>query len=470
MSDPSGLDLTRTSTPATSPQSSASPLPQPSDSRSPLLRSEDWWSVWVGLFLVALGVLLWAAQGSLAVLTPQIPKWSSFATLGAQLGARAVNVVALFLVLGALFTLVARFLGLRLGQFIAGFSVLFLAALVINIFATWSWASAYNLEAPIVALALGLVVGNLTRVPAWLDSALRTELYVKVGIVLLGATLPFTLIVKAGPVAFVQATVIALATFLVIYFVGTRLLGLDQRFAATLGAGGSICGVSASIAVGSSVKAKKEQVSVTISLVVVWAVVAIFLLTAVSKALGLHPGVAGAWIGSSEFADAAGITAASAFGDQGLAAFTLVKVVGRDIFIGIWSLVLAIIAITYWDRHDAEAAGAPRPKVDVAQVWHRFPKFVLGFFVGSLVLTLLIVLAGATASKGITADVINPIKDIRTWVFTFTFLSIGLTTRFRDLTSVGWRPLAAFSTGAVVNILLGFGLSAGVLAGFWSSL
>ncbi|WP_228488958.1 hypothetical protein [Raineyella fluvialis] len=65
---------------------------------------------------------------------------------------------------------------------------------------------------------------------------------------------------------------------------------------------------------------------------------------------------------------------------------------------------------------------------------------------------------------------VNPIKDIRTWVFTFTFLSIGLTTRFRALTSVGWRPLAAFSAGAVVNIVLGFVLSAGLLAGFWSSL
>lgn len=448
--------------------------PATSDSRSPLLHSEDWWSVWVGLFLVVLGVLLWALGGSLAAITPQIAKWSSFPALATQLGGHAVNIVALFVVLGALFTLVARFLRLETAHFIAGFAVLFVAALVINIFATWSWASSYNLEAPIVALALGLLIGNLAPVPAWLDSALRTELYVKVGIVLLGATLPFTLIVKAGPVAFVQATVIALATFLVIYFVGTRLLGLDQRFAATLGAGGSICGVSASIAVGSSVKAKKEHVSITISLVVVWAVAAIFLLTAISKALGLHPGVAGAWIGSSEFADAAGITAASAFGDQGLAAFTLVKVVGRDIFIGIWSLVLALIAITYWDRREvaaeAEAAGAPRPGVDVAQIWHRFPKFVIGFFVGSIVLTVLILAAGVAGSASVTTDVINPIKDIRTWVFTFTFLSIGLTTRFRDLTSVGWRPLAAFSAGAVVNILLGFALSAWLLAGFWSSL
>ncbi|WP_228488959.1 YeiH family protein [Raineyella fluvialis] len=367
-----------------------------------MLRSEDWWSVWVGLFLVALALLAWAAGGSLAAVAPQLPKWGSFGTLGTQLGARLVPIIALFVVLGALFTVVARFLRLRLLAFVAGFAALFVAAVVINIVATWTWAAAYNLEAPLVALALGLLVGNVAPLPAWLDSALRTELYVKVGIVLLGATLPLTLIVKAGPVAFAQATVIALATFLVIYFVGTRLLGLDRRFAATLGAGGSICGVSASIAVGSSVKAKKEHVSVSISLVVVWAVAAIFLLTAVAKALGLPAGVAGAWIGSSEFADAAGITAASAFGDQGLAAFTLVKVVGRDIFIGIWSLVLALIAITYWEhRAEPDAADAPagRPRVDVAQIWHRFPKFVLGFFVASIAVTALILLAGPPSRR-----------------------------------------------------------------------
>lgn len=72
------------------------------------------------------------------------------------------------------------------------------------------------MEAPLVALALGLILGNLIRIPVWFDTALRTELYVKVGIVLMGATLPFTLIMKAGPVAFLQATFIAVITFLII--------------------------------------------------------------------------------------------------------------------------------------------------------------------------------------------------------------------------------------------------------------
>ncbi|WKB34765.1 putative sulfate exporter family transporter [Terrilactibacillus sp. S3-3] len=370
----------------------------------------------------------------------------------------------LFVTFTVLFSIAAYFQHIKIGPFISGFLVLFILSVLINIFSGWGWAQQYNLEAPLAALVIGLILGNTIPIPQWLSTALRTELYVKVGIVLLGATLPFTLIVQAGPVAFLQATVIAVSTFLVIYFVGTKWLHLDKKFAATLGAGGSICGVSASIAVGGSIKAKKEHVSVSISLVVIWAVIMIFILSLLIKWLGLPAGQAGAWIGTSEFADAAGITAASSFGDKALAAFTLMKVIGRDIFIGVWCFILAFISITWWEKRKGET------KANATEIWSRFPKFVLGFFAASAILTILIASVSSTAAGVISTDIIAPIKEIRTWAFTFTFLSIGLTTRFKELTSVGWRPLAAFSAGVVVNVVLGYILSILVLGSYWSNL
>ena len=143
--------------------------------------------------------------------------------------------------------------------------------------------------------------------PRWLEPGLRVEFYIKTGIVLLGAGLPLTLIAWAGPVAIVQAAIVSLATFGVIYFSAVRL-GLDRRLAATLGTGGAVCGVSGAIAVGGAVGAKKEHVSVAISLVVVWAIVMIFVLPLAARSLHLSTGVAGAWIGTSEFADAAEVS------------------------------------------------------------------------------------------------------------------------------------------------------------------
>ena len=97
----------------------------------------------------------------------------------------------------------------------------------------------------------------------------------------------------------------SLVTFGVIYFTAMRL-GLDRRLAATLGTGGAVCGVSGAIATAGAVGARKEQASIAISLVIFWAILAIFILPLLARALQLPTGVAGAWIGTSEFADAAG--------------------------------------------------------------------------------------------------------------------------------------------------------------------
>ncbi|MEB3101001.1 YeiH family protein [Ferviditalea candida] len=437
--------------------------PVPVRGWSDLIKKEDWWAVWLGLGLVLFALVLWASGGSIKSVSVSIPKWAEFGTVAAALSKSAGGLLLLFLLFLVLFSIAVKILGYKLKEFIPGFTIIFIMSVLVSIFGAWAWAQKYNLEAPLVALAIGMVIGNLLPLPKWFESALRTEFYVKVGIVLLGATLPFTLIVQAGPIAFGQATVVAVVTFLSIYWAGTKWFGLDRRFAATLGAGGSICGVSAAIAVGGAVKADKEHVSVSISLVVVWAIIMIYLLPILIHLFDIPEGPAGAWIGTSEFADAAGIAAAAAIGDQAITTFTLMKVIGRDMFIGIWCFILALVSVAKWEK--AETGSKP----DGAEIWYRFPKFVLGFFIASGILTLLLAGADEATAKSVNADIINPIKNLRTWAFVFCFLSIGLTTRFRELTSVGWRPLAAFTTGVLINVPLGFILSALVLGAYWMS-
>ena len=118
------------------------------------------------------------------------------------------------------------------------------------------------------------------------------------------------------------------------------VFGLDKRLAAVIGVGGSVCGVSASMAIAASVNARKEHMYTSVTLVVAWALAMILILPFAARALGLSAGVGGAWIGTSEFADAAGI-AAAAYGkmagseDSAIKAFTLMKVIGRDMWIGV---------------------------------------------------------------------------------------------------------------------------------------
>ena len=437
---------------------------------------EDWWAIWLGLGVVILGYILFADGLSLKWIAVTPDKWSTLLQLTGHFAANAPRYLAQFVAWLVLFSVALAALGHRPRDVIPSFAFVYVVSVAIFTVGQWTQASTYNLEPPLVALLLGLLISNLIGLPRWMDAGFRVEFYVKIGIVLLGATLPFSLIVWAGPIAILQASLVSLATFFVIYFVA-RGLGLERQLAATLGAGGAVCGVSASIAIAGAVGAKKEHASIAITVVIFWAIVMIFLLPFAARALNLPTGVGGAWIGTSEFADAAGFAAAQTYGayggqgavtgapDQAVWAFTLMKVVGRDVWIGVWALALAIVSTTRWEPQETGR------KPEAGEVWRRFPKFVIGFLVASLIITWAARgYALADFNKAINPTLVAPIKDLRTWTFIFGFFSIGLTTRIGALAKTGRRPFAAFTAGVVVNVVLGFLLSVYVFASYWTNL
>jgi len=441
------------------------------------LSKEDWWAVWLGLGIVFVAYVFYLAGSSISWIAVAPAKWSTFSDLAEQLSKNGIKYLALLVAFLGLFTLVISYIGQKKKDFIKSFVFIFILSAIIYIIGSWDQANKYNLEPPLLALALGLFISNVIGLPKWLDAGFRVEFYIKLGIVLLGATLPFTLIIWGGPIAILQASIVSIVTFLTIFFTA-RKLGLDKRLAAVLGTGGAVCGVSASIAVAGAVRAKKEDPPIAISLVVFWAIIIIFALPFVARLLNLPTGIAGAWIGTSEFADAAGLAAAQSYGglagghlgisgtaDQALASYTLIKVIGRDIWIGIWSFVLALISVTIWERTETNS------KVQLGQIWWRFPKFVIGFLVASI-LTTLIVHGNSLQDYNtiVKPALITPITSLRTWAFTFSFLSIGLTTRFKELAGAGLKPFIAFTVGVIVNLILGYFLSVTVFGDYWSNI
>jgi uncharacterized membrane protein YadS len=442
-----------------------------------LWSKEDWWAIWIGMSVVLVGCILFWQGTSLRWLAVLPPKWASFSQVTGDFTTNWLRYATQFVFWLTAFSAALHALGHKARAFVPAFALLYAAAYAIFIVGQWEGSARYNLESPLVALFAGLIIANTTGLPRILDAGFRGELYVKTGIVLLGATVPFSLIALAGPVAILQAAIVSIVTFGVIYWTAVKL-GLDRRFAATLGVGGAVCGVSAAIAVAGAVGAKKEDTSVTITIVVLWAIAMIFALPLAGRMLHLPTGIAGAWIGTSEFADAAGIAAAQAYGgfagkvqgitgtaDQALQAFTLMKVVGRDVWIGIWAVGLAIVATMRWE---AKSAGSGP---DAREIWHRFPKFVLGFFLASALITTVTARYSLEDYNRIAIPgLIGPLKDLRTWAFIFCFFSIGLTTRFRELAAAGRKPFAAFSLGVLVNVLLGFVLSVYVFGRYWETL
>lgn len=430
-------------------------------------KKEDYWAIIIALGLVLVMTLAFfsGSYSLFKTMAVGIPSWTNdFGKVTTALSKNIGGLLTLFGFFLVVFTIAARVMGHRTANYLSGFTVLYIISVVITIFGSNKFMKDWQLETPLLALLFGMIVSNTVKLPQWFSTALRTEFYVKTGIILMGATLPFTIIMQAGPMAMLQATIVSVTTFVSIFMAATRLFGLDPRFGACLGAGGSICGVSGSIAIGGACRAEKEHVSVAISMVIIWAVVMIFALPIWAKMMGMEPGPAGAWIGTSEFADAAGFAAAEAIGDErATKTFTLMKVVGRDMFVGVWALVVAILSVTVWEKKSA--AGSER--VNVGEVWNRFPKFVIGFFIASIFTTLVIASMEPKLGAKYSKEILGPIKTLRGWTFTWTFLSIGFTTRFRELTSFGWKPLAAFTIGVLINVPLGYWLSNVVFVGYW---
>ena len=275
---------------------------------------EDWWAIWVGLGIVIVAVAFFLNGGSIKWIAIKPAKWDTLGQAFSHFGAHISQYLAMFVMWLVIFVVAVKAMGYKLSEYIPSFIFVFIFSVIIFMVGAWDQAHHYNLEPPLVALLLGMLISNLIGLPRWMDTGFRVEFYIKIGIVLLGATLPFTLIVWAGPVAIVQASIVSITTFLVIYFTAKKL-GLDRRLGATLGAGGAVCGVSGAIAIAGAVGAKKEHAPIAITMVILWAIVMIFFLPLVSRALGLHAGIAGAWVGTSEFADAAGFAAAQAYGN-----------------------------------------------------------------------------------------------------------------------------------------------------------
>jgi uncharacterized integral membrane protein (TIGR00698 family) len=434
-----------------------------------LYLKEDWWAIYLGLGIVIAAIsFFYSGNPFLKSLSILPPAWTDFSTLLEHFTSKIGWYILQFIFWLIIFSVSTRILGLKQSEYIPSFIFLYILSIITFIIGEYKPLTSYGFEAPLVALLLGLLISNVVKLPKWMDSGFRVEYYIKTGIVLLGATLPFTLVIWAGPAAFMQATIISVVTCLTIYFVAKKLFGLDRRFGAVLGVGAAICGVSAAIAVGGAVKAKKEDISITIALVTIWAIVMIFFIPYFSRLLNLHPAMVGAWVGSSEFADAAGFAAAVAYGkmvgneEPAVRAFTLMKVIGRDIWLGIWSFMFAVIACLKWEKEEC----VTRP--NISEIWWRFPKFVLGFFIASVVIT--IIASGysqAEFDKILKTELIKPIKSLRSWTFIFCFLSIGLTTRFRELASAGKKPFWAFTIGVIVNVILGFILSVLIMGNFW---
>lgn len=339
----------------------------------------------------------------------------------------------------------------------------------------------YGLAYALWAIVLGLAIANTAGTPAWLRPAVRTELYMKVGLVLLGGEVLLGRLLALGLPGICIAWIVTPIVLCTTFWFGQRILKIESpSLNMVISADMSVCGVSAAIATAAACRAKKEELSLAIGLSMAFTVGMMLAMPPLVRALDLPPAVGGAWIGgtidSTGAVGAAGELLGGSGDDTALVTATTIKMI-QNILIGVVAFGVATYWVTRIENKASREASAPgvEPRTHVtrgadaprladgdsrlasglSEVWQRFPKFILGFLGASIVFSLVSELH-PQGEQVVGATISGATKTLRGWCFALAFVSIGLDTNFRRLAGTlrGGKPLLLYVTGQSLNLVL----------------
>lgn len=440
-----------------------------------LRTSEDWWAIWCGFLLVFCSfAVVWfnqpadleqkiAAGEEVSISNPLKPwlskpsGWNenpleSFVKPASE-DKKAVNTLpgtaGAGVVIGLLFAVALSIRGKSAGSFLGAFPIVFLLAVLAYVMAAQSVVKAYNLEYALWALLLGLLISNTVGTPAFLKPAVLTEFYIKTGLVMLGAEVLMSRLMALGIPGVAVAWVVTPIVLISTYIFGQKVLKIESKsLNMVICADMSVCGVSAAIATAAACKAKKEELSLAIGLSLSFTVVMMVLMPAFITWVGMDEVIGGAWMGGTIDATGAVAAAGAVLGDRALEVAATVKMI-QNILIGVTAFGVAVYWTTVVERDQSSA------KPSVMEIWTRFPKFVIGFVLLSVIFSL--IHAFVPGGPELTSATFSgSTKTLRGWFFCLAFVSIGLDTNFRQMLPFfkGGKPLILYTCGQSLNLCL----------------
>jgi len=407
---------------------------------------QDWASVVTGFILILFVVIAGYSLG-----TPSFggkAGWSGNQDIPGILGTSSLWLSALstLLIFGIISLLGMILSGETVKKYLIGFVSLYLLAILAQFISSYAGFRNLGLETVLFSLLIGLLIGNMFRLPAWLRAGAQTELYVKIGLVLLGATILFGDILSAGAFGMIQAVIVVTVVWYFAFWI-SRKMKVDDEFSTMLASAVSICGVSAAIATAGAINGDKKKLSFIISLVLIIAIPMMIFLPIIAKWMGLSEVVTGAWLGGTIDTTGAVVAAGTIAGETGLKYATIVKF-SQNVLLG-----LAAFAISIFWAYRSRGPGEKGKHVPASIIWERFPKFVLGFILASLVFSFILSPETAHASGKV-------VKSFSTFWFNLAFVSIGLETRFSDFRHMGSKkPFYSFLIAQTFNIFFTLGVS-----------
>ncbi|MBP5689356.1 MAG: putative sulfate exporter family transporter [Bacteroidales bacterium] len=421
---------------------------------SDLWKKEDWLSVWIGFIVISIGILGvltgWFDFSAMKFSTWTFGEEAAKAVpLAEQMGSWIFwrKCLVTVVTLGVLFGIGVKLQGEKLKKFVPAFLTLFVLAIIVRLLSAEFTLNRY-LEWAFWALIVGLLISNTVGVPEWLRPAIRTEFYIKTGLVIFGFSVLFSNIAKFGLYGLGIAWVVTPIVIIFMWWLGTKVFKIKNKpLVITMASATSVCGTSAAIATGAASGAKKDDLSIAISISIIFTILMMVFEPMIIRACGLGQMMGGALIGGTVDSTGAVVLAGNALGPEAEQVASLVKMI-QNILIGFIAFFVALFFATRVER-------SANKKVGAGEIWYRFPKFIIGFFVASLVASfVLLPLVG-----GEQVDKINKVLgQYKDWAFVLAFTSIGLDTNFKQLWKQmqGGKVLWLYLIGQAFNIVLTF--------------
>lgn len=326
------------------------------------------------------------------------------------------------------------------GWFLISFAVIYILAQLANYIASLSSIKVIGLESVFFAVLIGLLIRNTIGLPKWMSSAVRSEYYIKAGLVILGSSILFNEIMRAGALGMVQALIVVLGVWYFSFWISTKIFRIDKEMSMLLSSSVSICGVSAAIATSGAIKGDPKKLSFVISLVLIVAIPMMYLLPYLANMMGLSQEIAGAWLGGTIDTTAAVVASGKFIGETAEQYSVIIKS-AQNVLLGVAAFIISI----YWSYKGTNTEIRPSGLV----LWDRFPKFVLGFLVASLVFSFAFDLDTGKALSRIANG--GP----RNLLFSLAFICIGLETDFRYIfKKENAKYIWSFLTAQTFNVIL----------------
>src|SRR5690554_1159626 len=378
------------------------------------LRNEDWVATLIGAFILVL-----------VILVPSVMTDKLYLSL----------IIALLTYLGYLF------MGNKdKGQYLISFAVIYVLAQLASYLSSLAPIKIIGLESVFFAVLIGLFIRNTVGLPKWLEPAVRSEYFIKAGLVILGSSILFKEIMRAGALGMVQALIVVLAVWYFSFWIATKAFKIDKEMSMLLSSSVSICGVSAAIATSGAIKGDPKKLSFVISLVLIVAIPMMYLLPYLAGLMGLSEEIAGAWLGGTIDTTAAVVASGKFIGETAEQYSVIIKS-AQNVLLGVAAFVISI----YWSYKGTNTEIRPTGTV----LWERFPKFVLGFLIASLVFSFAF---DAETGKELSR-VAN--KGSRGLLFSLAFVCIGLETDFRYIfKKENSKYIWSFLTAQTFNVIL----------------